>query len=135
MPKSPKDNVAEVRYVKGYPSLAAFIASDCDKSTAIYRRFDRLTARNLLYLQSELVELEARQDALDAEDLRGTLEHKQSARDWRTLGRKAAEPGNTEEKERVEVLEEIRKKIKEYRMVLFSCLFMPINSFIKLAMG
>jgi len=34
-----KDAV-EVVYVKGYPSLAAFIASDHDKSTAIYRRFD-----------------------------------------------------------------------------------------------
>lgn len=130
-----ENNVAEVHYVKGYPSLAAFIASDCDKSTAIYRRFDRLSARNLLYLQSELVELEARQDALDAEDLRGTLERKKSARDWRTLGRKAAEPGNTEEKERVEVLEEIRKKIKEYRIVLFSYLLVPIYLFIKFIIG
>ena len=117
MPEGPEDCVAGIHYVKGYPSLAAFIASDCDKSTVIYRRFGRLSARNLLYLQSELVELEARQDALDAEDLRGTLEHKESARDWRTLRRKAAEPGNTGEKERVQVLEEIRQKLKEYRKI------------------
>ena len=72
MPKYFKDSTAQICYVKGYPSLAAFIASDSDKSTAIYRRFDRLSARNLLYLQSELVELEAQQDALDEEDLQPT---------------------------------------------------------------
>ena len=98
-------------YVKGYPSLAAFIASDCDKSTAIYRRFDRLSARNLLYLQSELLEL----DALDAEDSRGLIEDKESSRNWQSLQRKAAEPGNTRQKERVEVLKEIRTLMKEYR--------------------
>ena len=114
MRKHSNNQTAEIQYVKGYPSLAAFIASDSDKSTAIYRRFDRLSARNLLYLQSELVELEARQDALDAEALCGTLEGKDSARNWQTLKRRAAEPGNTGDKERLEVLQEIRKKIKEY---------------------
>ena len=109
----------KIDYVKGYPSLAAFIASDCDKSTAIYRRFDRLSARNLLYLQSELLELEARQDALDAEDSRGTLKDKESARSWQTLQRRAAEPGDSREKEKVTVLEEIRKLIKEYRILPF----------------
>ena len=119
MPKDSENHAAEIHYVKGYPSLAAFIASDCDKSIAIYRRFDRLAARNLLYLQSELVELEARQDALDAEDLRGTLEDKKSARDWQTLRSRAAEPGNTREKERLDLSVEIRKKIKEYRTIHF----------------
>ena len=88
MPKDLKDDMTEIRYVKGYPSLAAFIASDRDKSTAIYRRFDRLSARNLLYMQSELVELEARQDAFDADDSQGTLEAKDSARNWQTLNEK-----------------------------------------------
>ena len=104
-----------MNYVKGYPSLAAFIASDCDKSTAIYRRFDRLSARNLLYLQSELLELEARQDALDAEDSCGLIEDKESSRNWQVLQRRAAEPGNTKQKERVKVLKEIRELMKEYR--------------------
>ena len=132
MPKDSEDHVAEVHYVKGYPSLAAFIASDCDKSIAIYRRFDRLSARNLLYLQSELVELEARQDALDAEYLRGTTEDKKSARNWHTLKLRAAEPGNTAEKERVEISEEIRKKFKEYRTIRPSC---EASLFIKSASG
>lgn len=124
MPKDLKNDMAEIRYVKGYPSLAAFIASDRDKSTAIYRRFDRLSARNLLYMQSELVELEAKQDALDAEDLQGTLEAKDSARNWQTLNKRATETGNTKERERLEVVRDIRKTLKEYQenLVLQSAL-------------
>ena len=79
------DGTTPIHYVRGYCSLAIFIASDCDKSTSIYRRFDRLSARNLLCIESELVKLEAQQDKLDAEDLRGILEDRRSARDWRIL--------------------------------------------------
>jgi hypothetical protein len=50
---------------RGYPQLAAYIAADEDKSITIYRRFERLAARNLLYLESELADLEAKQDELD----------------------------------------------------------------------
>lgn len=114
MRKDSDNQTAEIHYEKGYPSLAAFIASDCDKSTSIYRRFDRLSARNLLYLQSELVELEARQDALDAEASCGTLVSKDSARNWHALRKRAVEPGNVDDKERLEVLQKIRIKIKEY---------------------
>jgi hypothetical protein len=66
-------DTVEIRYVSGYPSLASFIASDKDKSTVIYRRFDCLFARNLLYLQSELAELERRQTVFDAEDVKGSI--------------------------------------------------------------
>jgi hypothetical protein len=109
-------DVFEVVYVKGYPSLAAFIASDRDKSTAIYRRFDRLSARNLLYLQSELQELEERQDAFDAEDLHGGLQEKKSARNWQVLKKKAKQQNNEREKKRLDLVFEIRDKLKEYSM-------------------
>jgi hypothetical protein len=109
-------NAFEVVYVKGYPSLAAFIASDRDKSTAIYRRFDRLSARNLLYLQSELQELEERQDAFDAEDLHGGLQEKKSARNWQALKKKAKQQNNEREKKRLDLVFEIRDKLKEYSM-------------------
>ena len=108
----------EVVYVRGYPSLAAFIASDRDKSTAIYRRFDRLSARNLLYLQSELQELEERQDAFDAEDLHGGREEKKSARNWQDL-KKAKQQNNEREKKRLDLVFEIRDKLKEYSMWRF----------------
>jgi hypothetical protein len=55
------------QYPKGYPRFAAFIANDEDKSTTIYRRFERLAARNILFLESELAELEYKQDRLDYE--------------------------------------------------------------------
>ena len=109
-----EDSKVSVTYVKGYPSLAAFIASDSYKSTAIYRRFDRLWARNLLYLQSDLIELEARQDSLDAEDLQGSTVEKVSSRDWQILKRRANEADNVREKERRRVALEIRSKLKEY---------------------
>lgn len=134
MPKGSEHHTPEIHYVKGYPSLAAFIASDSDKTTAIYRRFDRLSARNLLYLQSELVELEARQDALDAEDLRTTLEDKKSVRNWQTLKSRAIEPGNTREKERLSVSEEIRRKIKEYSRISYVP-FHEADSFTRSATG
>ena len=115
---STSDNKIQIRHVKGYPSLANFIASDHDKSTAIFRRFDRLSARNLLYLQSELVQLEARQARYDAEDLERATEEKTSARDWDVFQAKAEEHGNVKEKERMALVLEIRAKIKEYSGLL-----------------
>lgn len=69
MRNDPEKHEIGVAYVPDYPSLAFIIASDPDHSTVIYRRFDRLSARNLLYLQAELVILEKKQDELDRQDL------------------------------------------------------------------
>jgi hypothetical protein len=100
----------------GYPSLATFIASDEDRSTAIYRRFNRLAARNLLYLQSELAELEARLDHFDEEDyLHGSREEKYVLGNWPEFKAKADDANNTRERERMKLVMEIREKIKEYR--------------------
>lgn len=49
------------RPLDGYPSLAEAISSDPDRTSLVFKRFDKLAVRNLLYLQSELVELEAMQ--------------------------------------------------------------------------
>lgn len=95
MLRSVEDNEFKIIYVKGYPSLAAFISSDRDKITAIYRRFDQLSARNLLYLQNDLVELEARQGKYDAEDRQRTTGERASSRDWEILMNKASESNNT----------------------------------------
>jgi hypothetical protein len=50
----------------GFPSFAHFISEDIEG--AIFRKFDRLSARNLLYLQSNLNELRAALDNLDKLD-------------------------------------------------------------------
>ena len=104
----------KIRYIKGYPSLAAFIASESDRSTSIYRRLDRLSARNLFYLQSELVELEARLDILDAADPKRTTDEKKSARAIGRFLRKGQDA--LRKKERMEVVKEIREKLKEYSL-------------------
>jgi hypothetical protein len=58
-----------VKAHNGFPRVADKIASDPDKTTTIYRRFDRLSARNLLFLEAEITELEALQNKYDTDDL------------------------------------------------------------------
>jgi hypothetical protein len=73
------------QYLCGFPSLAAFIATDPDQTTAIFSRYRRLGARHILHLQSNLAELQAELDLLDREDWHGGLEHKQLARNWKAF--------------------------------------------------
>jgi hypothetical protein len=51
----------------GYASLSAFLAGT--RAFQIYRRFDTLAARNLLYMQDELCEIEGQIDDLDMADM------------------------------------------------------------------
>lgn len=51
----------------GYASLSQFIASD--KTLCIFRRFDALAIRNLLYIQDELCEIEQQLGELDKADM------------------------------------------------------------------
>ena len=101
----------------GYPSFAAFIASDKDKSTAIYRRFDRLAARNLLQLQDELLHLEARQDALDAAYFHVPKEQKLTVKDWILLKDEANRRPDGQDHERYQIALRIREVLKEYRLL------------------
>ncbi|KAF2117279.1 hypothetical protein BDV96DRAFT_23373 [Lophiotrema nucula] len=105
------EKAVTIRRLQGYPSFAEFLASDRDRSTVVFRRFDRLSARNLLHLQSELCELEAQQDALDDQDRNGSTENKQFARNWE----EARKHSTGSQKERVELALKIREKLKEYK--------------------
>lgn len=98
---------AQFNYENGYASLASFIASDVDKSTAIYRRFDRLSARNLLFLQSELEELQDLQDQFDAEDSKGAIEEKAIIRNLAILKQRVKD-GDAKAKRRLELLERLQ---------------------------
>jgi hypothetical protein len=105
----------------GYPSLANFIASDRDRTTLIYKRFDELSARNLLYLQSELAELQAQQRRFDREDLRADLPTKQCARHFGNFADAGSETStNAQQKERWALMLRIRVTLKEYREALQS---------------
>jgi hypothetical protein len=98
-------------YVPGFPSLAAFIASDRDKTTLIFKRFDRLAARNLLHLQSELARLQKQLDNLDEKD-GSNMNQKQCLRNWDDF--MSAVEGGTFQKERFELSERIRQTMKDY---------------------
>jgi hypothetical protein len=52
----------------GYPMSAAFIVPDKDRGTALFKRFDEPSMRNLLYLQSRVACLAAKQEKFDKED-------------------------------------------------------------------
>ncbi|KAH0562956.1 hypothetical protein GP486_002479 [Trichoglossum hirsutum] len=100
-------------YLAGYPDFAAFIASG--KELAIYRAFDRLSARNILYLQSELLYLQDKLEEFDRHDLEAkSFEEKMAARCWQIM----AEPSNDHDRERLELIRKIRPVLKEYSRVL-----------------
>ena len=65
--------------LEGYPTVAQFISQDSDAS--IFRSFQKLSARRLLYLQSQLADLEARLERLDSLD---------AENQYNTAARKAA---------------------------------------------
>ena len=100
--------------LEGFPSFAQFIASDGD--AAIYRKYSHLSARNLLYLQSELHALEKRLQILDREDAKDldNTEAQKAARDWSHF----SDRNNERACQHRELQIEIRVKIKEYRMCL-----------------
>jgi hypothetical protein len=119
-------DVMALHYISGFGDLAKFIASDHDGDTAIFRRFDSLSSRNLLYLQSELAELECLQRQYDEEDARDSLQADLSAvinstsRDWSSFDQGANDPNSPVRerlKKRMELVVAIREKLKEYRML------------------
>jgi hypothetical protein len=119
MPQRRSNAESTVHYLAGYPSLSAFIASDRDRTTLIYKRFDELAARNLLYLQSELAEIQAKQRAFDQEDLVADMHTKQCARNFADFEKAASQTnGDERQKERWKLIKEARETMKEYRKAL-----------------
>lgn len=98
----------------GYPALAAWIARDPDNEAFVFRKFNRLGARNILHLQSQLITLEYEIEQLDEEARKSKdLEAQQSSRRWETLMKQAGDP-NRPERQRLEKLDELRKLLREY---------------------
>jgi hypothetical protein len=88
-------------------SVSAHLAcrefSDKEHSTSIYRQFKKITARNILYLQSELRELELRQEEFDRDDAAGDLDAIKAAMDWQEFCDRARDPDDERAKEAVDV--------------------------------
>ncbi|KAM0820559.1 putative DUF6594 domain-containing protein [Seiridium cardinale] len=127
-------------YIPGFGALADLIAGDGDNSTAIYRRFDKLVARDLLYYQSELTRLESIQDEYDIQDAKDIEDSQQpdlwhhirsNARDWDAFRQPTRSSPDTPcssgsnaenvehgKRQRLKLAMEIRKTLKDYREAL-----------------
>jgi hypothetical protein len=119
----------------GYPSLTQFISRDHDRTTLVFKRFDRLAIRNLLYIQSELAELQTRQDIFDVEDysVHADMEAKACAMSWER-SKKMAASGDSKRIERISLAKEIRNTIKEYRkrLVPFGSSMVGMGAYLEL---
>ena len=111
--QSPSPRIPQTPRLPGYPSFAHFISQDGD--AAIYRRYESLSARNLLYLQSELHELEGQLEALDAEDAKDRHVDDQESQKIARLWHHYARADNARAVRHRELQGKIRAKIKEYR--------------------
>jgi hypothetical protein len=104
-------NQVDAQKVNGFPGTASFIASDEDKTTLVFRRFDRTAARNLLHLQAEVARLERLLDQLDLRDV-SDMATLQYLRNWDQF-REAAEH-DVKQQERLQVCTQLEKAMKRY---------------------
>lgn len=99
---------------KGFSAVASKIAHDPDKSTTIYRHFDWLSARNLLFYQAELAKLEEVQRHYDEEDRKARDEMSiECQRDWKKFAKCGEEAGR--EKRKMDLAMTIRIKLENHR--------------------
>jgi hypothetical protein len=100
---SPAPSNPLFKYVLGYPRIAERMARKTE--TASFRRFSALQARTLLHMQCDLCRLEEElleQEALDA------------ASDYGWLRLASLDEGEGESSRQLELLCEIKRKVREY---------------------
>ncbi|KAF7189846.1 hypothetical protein HII31_08953 [Pseudocercospora fuligena] len=103
---------------RGLPALAAFLAGDPDSETYIFRKFSVLTARHLVHLQCELLELEQQLKSLDDDlNTKGDLQATLSFRDWDEFIANAEDQSRGEWKLN-QLVQKIGHKLEEYRKKL-----------------
>ncbi|QYT03245.1 hypothetical protein H0G86_010215 [Trichoderma simmonsii] len=102
----------------GFAQVARWVALDPDKETSIYRKFDALAARNLLYLQSELLVLENKLEQIDINDAKSDdMDLGDAIMTWETLEQQFNN-GNEKARVRMDLIIKIRARIKEYHEAL-----------------
>ncbi|ORY70317.1 uncharacterized protein BCR38DRAFT_362064 [Pseudomassariella vexata] len=102
----------------GYTTAASWLARDSDNETLIFRKFDKLAIVNLLYMQSEILELEKRLDSMHLLTVNSyDLDLKDAASTWETLFHQSqgGKPAFRQDaKERMILIRELRERLKEY---------------------
>jgi hypothetical protein len=117
---SQQDGTTGQRPLRGFPSLAAFMSSNSNSETFIFKRFDKLAARNLLYLQSELAYLQDKLDDFDRRDAQPPcdLEVRKCARSWEDF--EEMKDTSSKQRARWDLIHRIRETLREYRTQSFS---------------
>ncbi|KAF5720915.1 microsomal epoxide hydrolase [Fusarium globosum] len=109
---------AATRPSLGFSALSSWIVSDKDQELLVFRKFGEISARNILYLQCELLSIESRLKAWDKQ-VEGSNDTalEQVAETWEMMIEEA-EAGKTEAKDMLELVKQLRVKIKEYHEAL-----------------
>ncbi|KAK2760547.1 hypothetical protein CKAH01_05233 [Colletotrichum kahawae] len=106
----------------GYLAAATWLARDTDNETLIFRKFDTLPAANLLYMQSEILGLEKSLENMHLTTIQSDdMDLKDAASTWETLveqSRTGATSFRQDAKERMELIKELREKLREYHEML-----------------
>jgi hypothetical protein len=113
----------------GHPALADFLAQDPDHETYVFRKFKKLAARNVLYLQGELTALEEEVENLEREAANSDdPEVHLSMRSWKTLDENAQKPGREKSLEcRLrDVMGGLDGKLKTYCSLVFCSLCLQV---------
>lgn len=104
----------------GFPALAKTLSRFPDHEGFVFRRFDRLSARNLLHLESKLAYLEWKLHQADHQALHtGDNEELRSIRTWEAFEENAKDQ-NRPENRRMKICEEIDRALTKYRMLALS---------------
>lgn len=113
-------DVVPLEHQEGYADFAEFLTSDPE--LAIFRRYDTLATKNLLYLGAEMQLLELQLRTLDEEEVKITKEGTSdmekisidaTARCWEVLLQQS-ERGDSRASRRLEMIYKLRKTTKEY---------------------
>jgi len=99
----------------GFAALSSLMASDGAQELFVFRKFDEISARNLLYMQCELLSIEERLKKCDKKlASSGDIDLEEAAETWEVMVEQARD-GRTEAQEMMELVREMRSKVKEYR--------------------
>lgn len=99
----------------GFAALSSLMASDEEQELLIFRKFNEISARNLLYMQCELLSIEERLKRCDRKlSSSGDMNLEEAAETWEVMVEQAKDE-KTEAREMMELVKELRVKIKEYR--------------------
>lgn len=96
--------------------MAHMIAINPDYEAFIFRKFDRLSARNLLHLEGRLAYLERKLNQADDQAEHWDNETLRSLRSWEAFQEKA-EDVDRPEHARMRVEREMGETLKEYREI------------------